>query len=124
MTSKSSTPVKLGLVILAVLAGVVAVAANFGILSAHRSSPDVGVLSVTDVSQPVDTAVATTDTAPIVAGPESTQAPATTDTYADGSGQYYGDDDHDGDSDKHDKDHDKHDSGSDKHRKGHDDDDD
>lgn len=114
MTSKSSTPVKLGLVILVVLAGLVAVAANFGILTAHRSSPDVGVLSATEVSQPLDTAAVTADTAPAT-GPESTQPVATDGRHDKDS------DEHDKESGKHDEDSDKH---SDKHRKGHDDDDD
>lgn len=108
-----STKAKIGLVVAVVIAGLTAVAANFGILSAHRSSPDVGVLTATEVAD-TSTTVADTTVDPAALTPD-TAAPV----YRDGKNSHDGDS-HDGGKDSHDGD-----SHKDKrrHDKGHDSDD-
>lgn len=110
MKSKS-TKAKVGLAVAVAVAGLVAIAANFGILSAHRSSPEVGVLTATDVA---DTSVAVPDTTP---DPASTIADTTAEPVyqvrRDHDGDEHSDDDkHHDDKDSH-TDKRRHDKGSD-----------
>ncbi|MBX7158779.1 MAG: hypothetical protein K1X95_00640 [Acidimicrobiia bacterium] len=79
---------------LVLAAGVVAVVANYGILTANRPSPDVGVLSATEVVESFDPTTVPSATAP--AAVDAAQPNAVTEPYVD---------DHDSDHrDDHDRD--------------------